>query len=982
MRRRIFVVGAGDCYEACRPILERHFEILGLIETRGQRFGKWIGRYRIHRLEEALAIPFDNFLVVTLLDMEVLSALSDLGVDRDRVLTLDQCPGFLRELRKRVIDAAFCKRLDASYASVRISERPRLLFAINSLGGGGAERALINLLKNIDYERHDVFLLLISKAGVYLDQVPSAVNVISVFEGREQTILGMLLCKFTSSELLHEWFVRARFDIEAAYLEGWAAKVIAGGSGRRLCWVHCDLAAHHWTTRCFSPGQDERQCYMAFDKLLFVSPAARQGFSRLFDDAGSTAEVVENIFDVEAIRALAAQPLQTANTFSVVSVGRLVPIKGYDRLITAHARILAEGHYQQLVLVGEGGERQSLQALARRLGVEGSVRFAGFQENPYPFIANADVFVSSSLSEGHPLVIGEALLLGIPVVATDCSGSSGILGGGSYGMLVDNSAEGLFEGLRSMHEPAIHERYRRCAANAAGTFDTGSGLLRIERILKLPRLFGRPTRPGMRAEALAPMAGEDCWPAVKANGSEQQSPSLSTDLSRYRRREAELSRLVEDIREPSAILTMLGQRQLFKYPRPYPSEQLAGLDTALKALSPSRAVRQKLLKELEPLLCHFSACDEDVLVANSPALPGMVDRLADAFRHSVAEIAELPVPYLACLARLMLLYGHCDLYYLFRSRFAEALPSLPSAGRLIDDVYRLALANENGDAAGARACSESLSARLHEMPLPAGAGYDLLTLSRLYHEPACNLTTLLRRPEDEAFARYLEGKTVAVVGPNRNGLGSGPEIDGFDVVVRFNHLTSLGYDPLHAGHRTDCAYYVSLKPDRGCVEALASLDFAMYEAGSEYLPSRNVIGRERFKAWHYLVSPCLFDMLNSLQQALADILLFSPARVKVFNCNMYLSLDYVEGYFAVRDGGLFRSLSVHDPVSNFIFTRALFGQGSIEVDEVLRKTLAMSEADYIRALSDRYGGIWQDSVVACDPAGNRCLPPVTSRRRR
>lgn len=347
-----------------------------------------------------------------------------------KVLTLEQCPAVMADLNAQVFTPALAAKLDACYAATGDGGKTRLLFAINSLGGGGAEKALINLLNNLDYTRYEVSLLLFIRRGLYLDQVSPQVNLIPLFEEREDVIRGMLACKFAEPDMLHRFFVRARFDVEVAYLEGWVAKILAGSPGRSLCWIHCDLNSHHWTEYCFSLGQREADSYDSYDHLIFVAESARLGFAKRFGSPRVATSVIENFFEQDAIIERAGEYAAAFERFTFISVGRMVPVKGFDRLIDAHARLRDEGHDHQLVLIGEGKEQGVLMEQARRLGVSDSVVFLGFQSNPYRFIARADVFVSSSISEGHPLVIGEALIIGLPVMATECDGSRDMLAEG------------------------------------------------------------------------------------------------------------------------------------------------------------------------------------------------------------------------------------------------------------------------------------------------------------------------------------------------------------------------------------------------------------------------------------------------------------------------------------------------------------------------------------------------------------------------
>lgn len=123
--------------------------------------------------------------------------------------------------------------------------------------------------------------------------------------------------------------------------------------------------------------------------------------------------------------------------------------KGFQRLLNVVNRLQSEGYLFDLWILGDGPERKSLSNLAAKLPQKDSVFFGGFQNNPYPYMHAADIFVCSSLVEGYSLVIGEALILGRQIVATDCCETREALQGGKYGILTGNNEESLYYGLKS-----------------------------------------------------------------------------------------------------------------------------------------------------------------------------------------------------------------------------------------------------------------------------------------------------------------------------------------------------------------------------------------------------------------------------------------------------------------------------------------------------------------------------------------------------
>lgn len=161
---------------------------------------------------------------------------------------------------------------------------------------------------------------------------------------------------------------------------------------------------------------------------------------------------IQNGINLEKVRLLAKQPCPPAfetliedKIPFIVGVGRLVPQKGFDLLISAHAAVIKQGIQHRLVLIGEGDEQDNLLRLAKELGISDSVVFLGYLSNPYAVLARASLFCLSSRYEGFGLVVAEAAALGIPTITADCvAGPRELLADGLYGDLVETeSAEAL-----------------------------------------------------------------------------------------------------------------------------------------------------------------------------------------------------------------------------------------------------------------------------------------------------------------------------------------------------------------------------------------------------------------------------------------------------------------------------------------------------------------------------------------------------------
>jgi glycosyltransferase involved in cell wall biosynthesis len=183
-----------------------------------------------------------------------------------------------------------------------------------------------------------------------------------------------------------------------------------------------------------------RLTYPRADGIHAVSKGAARGLADVAALVPDDIRVIYNPIVDEHIDVQSQNPV-THRWFAepapvIVSVGRLSKEKGYSYLLEATARILRERQVR-LVIVGEGPERAELEKQARELSIAESVDLIGYRENPYKYLARGDVFVLSSLWEGLPAVIVEAMACGVPVVATDCpSGPNEIITNESEGLLV------------------------------------------------------------------------------------------------------------------------------------------------------------------------------------------------------------------------------------------------------------------------------------------------------------------------------------------------------------------------------------------------------------------------------------------------------------------------------------------------------------------------------------------------------------------
>lgn len=356
----------------------------------------------------------------------------------------------------------------------------KILFFIDDLAGGGAEKVLRTLVNNMDQGKFQITVHTINAADPEGLLVPGiryrAINRCKTALGKKLFSYWIRLC--AELKWLYPLYIKDDYDIEVAYLECGPTKIIAGSTNKKakkIAWVHCDLEKKENLSSQF---EKMKQHYQTFDRIVCVSQNVKDSFVRLF---GSKPEavVLYNVNDEKEIIAKATEfPVIKAAGINLVALGRLTPQKGFDRLLQACDLLKKDGYSFHLRILGEGPERQNLEAMIQDLHLEDSVSLMGFQSNPYPYVDAADLVVCSSVYEGLSTVVTEALILGKPVVTTPCTGMQELLGSSQFGLITEDSVQGIYDGIKKLlDDPALMAHYA-AAAKERGLQFSGSTILK------------------------------------------------------------------------------------------------------------------------------------------------------------------------------------------------------------------------------------------------------------------------------------------------------------------------------------------------------------------------------------------------------------------------------------------------------------------------------------------------------------------------
>lgn len=380
-----------------------------------------------------------------------------------------------------------------------MSQKKKILIRIGSLRHGGAEKVLVTFLKNLPQNQYEIDLLLNLYSGKYLSEVPDWINIIYLNKGEMITtnriqdipkkamrvIYQTAMKKFPS--LLYNGKLNGKkYDIEFAAIHGMRDEILNSPlqSSKKIVWIHNDLSQVKEYT------ETEIKKFFGFDKIMVISEKIEKLFLELAENETQKQKIVKiyNPLDTEEIVSKAEQNIinyefgQKVPTF--ISVGTVFPQKGFDRLLRVHKKLLDEGFKHKILIVGDGYDFENIKKLKTELNVDETATMLGFTDNPYPYFNKADFFILSSRYEGFPTVLFEAITLKKKIIATEVSGVKEMLNNGELGLIVENSEEGIYSGMKkALLDSQDFEKYTDMLKDYEMPFNLENSVQKIVSIL-------------------------------------------------------------------------------------------------------------------------------------------------------------------------------------------------------------------------------------------------------------------------------------------------------------------------------------------------------------------------------------------------------------------------------------------------------------------------------------------------------------------
>lgn len=362
----------------------------------------------------------------------------------------------------------------------------KIVFVHHELVFGGAEKALLDLLTMMDTTKFDITVFAQRDTGPWNGRFSEAgIRVIYDYSCRKATVnpvtkMGNIIKKIRTYQAYKRGgeglldICCPNADIVVSYSAWENEKLVFAKNAKTVKYIHGDVATNdHFRTQALSP----KEILERFDRIVCVSDAAFKSFKALIG-LEKGVEMHFNPLNSDMVFRLAEQEVDLPTEVPLMcAVGRLSAEKGFERLICIHRRLLDQGIVHKLVIVGDGMDRDYIKRTIQATETENSVILAGYQDNPYPYMKQSKFLVSSSFTEGLPVIAMEALCLGVPIVAPVPSVGE-VFGDEICGLITENDNASLEAGIRRMLTDEAFYAQAKAGAEKRSAFFEGKRMVK------------------------------------------------------------------------------------------------------------------------------------------------------------------------------------------------------------------------------------------------------------------------------------------------------------------------------------------------------------------------------------------------------------------------------------------------------------------------------------------------------------------------
>lgn len=404
--------------------------------------------------------------------------------------------------------------------------KKKILFVINTMGRAGAEKCLMSMLKYMDKEKYDISLFSVINRGEMFDYVPEGVKILnenpcseSVLDKKAKRELAKIILKngFRKGYFFREagyfrkvisyqrkrggvdfkklfWKLlsdhapkqKEHYDLAVAYIQGAATYYVMDHvkAEKKITFLHNEFIDSGYCPEL------EKSYYEQADGIYCVSRSICDHFAEIYPKMADKMDVFYNLLDVEDIHRKSLDKKGMSSLFQkkegetiLLTAARLAPVKAYDLAVPALSLVRKQGYNVKWYALGDGPEKDAIQRMIKEYDLEDSFILLGAHKNPYPYMADCDIYVQATRYEGCCTSISEAVILGKPVIASDCDGNKEQLARYETGILVALNAEDIAKGIiQAVSDKELQEKLVKQAN--MDDFDPNSSLKRIYRYVE------------------------------------------------------------------------------------------------------------------------------------------------------------------------------------------------------------------------------------------------------------------------------------------------------------------------------------------------------------------------------------------------------------------------------------------------------------------------------------------------------------------
>lgn len=372
----------------------------------------------------------------------------------------------------------------------------KILIVNDLLAGGGVEKLLVDFVERW-HDTYDITVMTIYKHRRFDELFPE--NVKYIYKTVPKTTKGKFskayvrcmaqkaICRYRYNKLK----ANNDFDVVIALKDGEVTKIISEfNNPRKFSWCHTDYKHHYYTQSLYGGAENERQALEKYTNVVCVSEDIKKSLIEVLGDTGNYV-VKYNPLNVDFIQYQGNEPVNDIEKDPdrplFVAVGRINYQKGFDLLLEAAHMLEEDGYKFDVVVVGGkenwGDEYKRIMRSMDRLHIQ-NVKFIGLRSNPQKYMKMADWLLSTSIFEGYSLVSQEAAILGTPLLLTDCSGVRELVGDNEYGLVMEPSVKGIYEGMKKvLDDPSLQKHYKEKILERRKIIDQDQRFREIEEML-------------------------------------------------------------------------------------------------------------------------------------------------------------------------------------------------------------------------------------------------------------------------------------------------------------------------------------------------------------------------------------------------------------------------------------------------------------------------------------------------------------------